>query len=318
MSSLVVSLDFEMRWGVLERIQDQPDQYKENLLSVRDNVPWILKIFEERGISATWATVGALGCDNWADFNKFKPEIMPSYDSSRMQYDNDFNIQLDPSGEVHFAYDLIKSILKTPGQELGMHTFGHIYGTESNVTYEEFICDLKANINIFLEKFGVHPTSLVYPRNQVVHQDILLNENFIRTFRGNEDASWYSAKSQREKRILNRGLALLDSINPFVSYSNSFDSSSLDNIKSSAMLRIHMNSFIRKWHLSKLKSNISRLKSNEYYHIWFHPHNIGRSEARKADFVKFFDFVGNMISKGELNSENMNTLNIALKKHQKS
>ena len=149
MSILVVSLDFEMRWGVLEKLQNQSGAYKDNLLSIKENVPWILKIFEERGISATWATVGAIGCNNWEDFDSFKPKIMPNYQTQKLHYDNDFNIALDPLGEMYFAHDLIKAILHTPGQELGMHTFGHVYGTESNVSYDEFICDIQANINIF-------------------------------------------------------------------------------------------------------------------------------------------------------------------------
>jgi hypothetical protein len=316
MRAIVVSIDFEMRWGVLDRVCNKFDAYRDNLLSVKNNIPWMLKIFEEREICATWATVGALGCDDWEGFNAFKPKMRPSYQNPRMHYDNNFNLSLDPLGEMYFAHDLIKSILRTPGQELGMHTFGHIYGTERNVTYEEFICDIQANINIFQEKFGICPTSLVYPRNQVVYQDALLNENLIQTFRGNEDSSCYSAKSQREKKLLDRGRALLDSINPLVSYSNSFYSSSSVNIQSSAMLRIHMNYLIRKLHLLKLKSNISRLKSNEYYHIWFHPHNIGTSEARKKDFINFFDFIGNLISKGQIQSENMHSMSEYIKKHQ--
>lgn len=315
MKSLVVSLDFEMRWGVLDKVDDKFDAYRENLLSVRKNVPWLLKIFEERGILATWATVGALACDDWEDFNYFKPSSMPNYENLGLNYDNNFNSVLDPTGEMYFAPDLIKAILCTPGQELGMHTFGHIYGTEKNVTEEQFMCDIEANRNIFLNKFGVLPNSLVFPRNQCIHQEYLLEKGLIQTFRGVEDASWYSVKSQREKHFWNRGRALIDSINPFVSFSNAFDVTSSANIKSSAMLRIHMNGVLRKLHLKKLKLNISQLESNEYYHIWFHPHNIGSSELRKKDFVRFFDFIGDLVSKGLLNSENMQTMNAALTDH---
>jgi hypothetical protein len=315
MKSLVISLDFEMRWGVLDRVDDRFDAYRENLLSVRENIPWLLKIFEERGISATWATVGALACNDWDDFNYFKPSSMPNYENQGLDYDNNFNSVLDPAGEMYFAPDLIKKILCTPGQELGMHTFGHIYGTEKNVTQEQFICDIEANRNIFYNKFGVLPSSLVFPRNQCIHQESLLKEGLIQTFRGNEDASWYSVKSQREKRLWNRGRALIDSINPMVSYSSEYDVSQSANIKSSAMLRIHMKGVLRKLHLKKLKSNISQLKSNEHYHIWFHPHNIGTCKLRKKDFVRFFDDVGDMVARGAVKSENMQTMNNVLAGH---
>ena len=316
MSTLVVSVDFEMRWGVLDRVNSKSYEYKENLLSVRGNVPWVLEVFEERGIFATWATVGALGCDNWKEFDVFKPNVMPNYLNSKMHYDNDFNSSLDPSGEMYFAHNLIKSIVQTKGQELGMHTFGHIYGTEANVSYDEFICDIQANKDIFLKKYGVNPSSLVYPRNQVIYQDLLLKKDLIKTFRGNENSSCYSAKSQREKKLINRGQAFLESINPYISYSYLMDDSSISNIQSSAMLRIHMGSFFRKLHLNKLRSNILKLKSNEYYHIWFHPHNIGNSQSRKKDFINFFDFIGNLISKGVLRSENMHSISKHIKKYQ--
>ena len=307
MSKLIISLDFEMRWGVLDRLQDNIYQYQENLLSVRKNVPWILDIFKERNIKATWATVGALACKDWEDFHQSIPNLLPDYKDLRKNYVNEFNSDIDPEGKMYFADDLISMILNTPGQELGMHTFGHIYGTEESVTYDEFMADLKANINIFIRKFGVTPHSLVYPRNQVIYEKELIKEGIITSYRGNEDSRHYSAKSQREKKHLNRALALIDAINPFVSYSHSIENFSESNIQSSAMLRIHMNSLLRKLHLMKLKSNLHNLSSDHYYHIWFHPHNIGTCPKRKEDFVKFFDFIGDLISKGRLSSENMDT-----------
>ena len=314
MSKLIISLDFEMRWGVLDRLHDNTDQYKENLLSVRENVPWILDIFLERNIKATWATVGALACKDWEDFHQNKPELLPDYSDVRKNYVNDFNRDIDPEGSMYFAHDLITMILNTPGQELGMHTFGHIYGTEENVSYDEFVADLRANINIFFRKFGVVPHSLVYPRNQVIYEKELIKEEIISSYRGNEDSTRYSAKSQREKKYWSRALALLDAINPLISYSHPIKNTSESNIQSSAMLRIHMNKFIRKLHLNKLKSNILNLPNDHYYHIWFHPHNIGTSPKRKDDFIKFFDFIGDLIAKGKLSSENMNTFKELLHK----
>ena len=314
MSALVVSLDFEMRWGVLDRVQDKKTAYSDNLLSVNGNVHWLLQLFEERGISATWATVGALGCRDWDEFERFKPRLMPKYLNNKMDYDNKFNSVVDPLGQMYFGHELIKKILKTEGQELGMHTFGHIYGTEPDVTFDEFTSDIKANINIFRELYGVVPTALVYPRNQVIHEDALLKSRLIETFRGNENPSWYSAESQRKKMLVNRARALIDSLNPYVSYSNSMDTAQVHNLRSSAMLRIHMNSILRKIHLCKLRSNISSLASNEYFHLWFHPHNIGNSVSRKKDLVVFLDFIGDLVAKGKLSSENMHTMHLLLKK----
>ena len=59
MGQLVISIEFELLWVVLDIVGKDIEKYKDNLLSVHENIPWMLNIFKERGISATWATVGA-------------------------------------------------------------------------------------------------------------------------------------------------------------------------------------------------------------------------------------------------------------------
>ena len=57
--ALVISLDFELHWGVRDkRPVDGP--YRENLLGAREAIPQMLDLFEEFGVAATWATVGFL------------------------------------------------------------------------------------------------------------------------------------------------------------------------------------------------------------------------------------------------------------------
>jgi hypothetical protein len=80
------------------------------------------------------------------------------------------------------------------------------------------------------------------------------------------------------------------------------------NIQASAMFRIYLSNLLRKVHLYKLKQNIKNLGTNEIYHIWFHPHNLGNSRKKKDDFVRFFDFISKEIEQRKLMSENMNSL----------
>ncbi len=56
MGTFVISLDFELHWGV--RDHRTVADYRENLLGVRRVVPALLSLFSEFGIHATWATVG--------------------------------------------------------------------------------------------------------------------------------------------------------------------------------------------------------------------------------------------------------------------
>lgn len=60
MSSLVMSLDFELFWGVSDsrRIND----YRQNVEGVWIAIPKMLALFRQYDIHATWAAVGMLMC----------------------------------------------------------------------------------------------------------------------------------------------------------------------------------------------------------------------------------------------------------------
>ena len=305
MAFLVISLDFELRWGVLDKVYEDADAYRDNLISVHENVPWILELFNSRGIHATWATVGALACDNWDEFEAVRPSMLPAYKNKKMEYVNEINKIVDPEGKLYFAPDLVQKIIETPGQELGTHTFGHIYATEPDVTYEQLLADLHTCKSFLKKKFSYTPTSLVYPRNQVIYEERLLEEKVVECYRGNEDVDYLSAENQRGKKLFNRVKILLDAINPFSSHAYEFGSITKNNIKSSAMFRIYLSGILRRMHLAKLKYSISRLKDDEVYHIWFHPHNLGTCQKRKNDFIDFVDFIEKKITSGKLQSLTM-------------
>ena len=55
---LVVSLDFELFWGV--RDKKAISDYGANILRVRTVVPRLLALFEKYEVHVTWATVGFL------------------------------------------------------------------------------------------------------------------------------------------------------------------------------------------------------------------------------------------------------------------
>jgi peptidoglycan/xylan/chitin deacetylase (PgdA/CDA1 family) len=52
----VLSLDFELLWGV--RDKRMIESYGENIRGVRQVIPGLLRLFSQYGIHATFATVG--------------------------------------------------------------------------------------------------------------------------------------------------------------------------------------------------------------------------------------------------------------------
>ena len=80
--SLVISLDFELNWGV--RDSRPGGDYRANLLGVRQAVPALLDLFARYGIHATWATVGLLFCRSREEMLEAAPSIRPQYDNARL------------------------------------------------------------------------------------------------------------------------------------------------------------------------------------------------------------------------------------------
>ena len=66
--ALVISLDFELYWGV--RDKRSLAQYGRNILGGRKAIPRMLDLFAERDVGATWATVGFVFCGS-------KDEVAP-------------------------------------------------------------------------------------------------------------------------------------------------------------------------------------------------------------------------------------------------
>ena len=164
--SFVISLDFELFWGV----QDSKDigQYWDNLSGVHLAVPKILETFEKYNIHATWATVGFLFFNSKEELVCSLPDKKPSYiDSSLSPYNflklNKLN---DQDNSIYFAKNLIDKISCSNNQEIGSHTFSHYYCLEGNQNIEEFKSDILAAKNT-AKKLNLNIESLVFPRNQV-------------------------------------------------------------------------------------------------------------------------------------------------------
>ena len=140
--SVVISLDFELRWGLHDRLGTNMQAYRQSLEGVQEAVPALLRLFSQRKLRATWACVGALGCAGWEDYFSRAP-APPRYHNPRLALDPRY-ADLDPDGRLHFAPELLQLVKDTPGQELGTHTFSHIYMQEPGITSEDVAADLRA------------------------------------------------------------------------------------------------------------------------------------------------------------------------------
>jgi hypothetical protein len=260
-------------------------------------VPDLLRLFTTHNIRATWAAVGAIGCRTWDEYFLRAPPA-PAYERPHFAIQRRY-ADLDPDGRLHFAPHLMQMIVSAPGQELGTHTFSHIYYREGGITARDVAADLAAVRQLYQERFGVIPQSLVFPRNQSGFEDVL-REASIMIWRGNPDAWYYERENSRDHTALPRMLKLLDALNP---YSRRAAPLEPNMTRASVFLRLNLPPLLWASHFARIKRELALLGPNEVLHLWFHPHNLGAdTSARLARLEQILDLIGERLARGTVTS----------------
>lgn len=268
-ASIVMSFDFEMRWGVHDVYGLDFSGYRENLENCRPVVLSTLNLLAERNLRATWATVGALGMNNWDEYFSFAPPP-PAYLDPNLAVRKEY-ADFDPEGNFHFAPDLIRQIMQTEGQELGSHSFSHLHFRAPGVTVVDFLADMSAVELLWRDRFGVVPVSLVYPRNQSAFID-QLDKTSIAIWRGPEPAWFYDCTSEGKYTLFPRMFRLIDSINP---YSRRASRPERGMLRASLFVRFDLPESLWQLQLKRIFNELTELLPNEVLHCWWHPHNVG-------------------------------------------
>jgi peptidoglycan/xylan/chitin deacetylase (PgdA/CDA1 family) len=209
----MVSLDFELFWGMLEVCS--LESYQDNVLGGKKAIPELLELFEKYGIHATWATVGYLFAENKEELKRFFPDrqMRPSYADPRL----DPYTYLETIGDneeqapCFYCPDLIRLVANTPGQEIGSHTFCHYYCWAEGQTVEQFAADMKA-AKVIAEEKRYEVTSVVLPRNQCAPEYTKVLADLGYTAFRDLEQDWVHRKVP--VRILERACILLDAYLP--------------------------------------------------------------------------------------------------------
>lgn len=276
-SRLVLSLDFELFWGVAE--SRTVASYRENVEGVWTAIPKMLDTFRRFDVKATWATVGMLMCHNYAHWRDIRPNLMPGYVSNKSStYALDAVVRENP--RIFFARPLVEQILATPGQELGGHSYSHFYCAEAGVTPEQFAADLVCAREVASD-FGISYRSFVFPCNQVRAEFLVeLTKAGYRVFRGNPQHWLYSTGHHVNAGWVGRGVRLADTYLP-ISRSNTsrpIIEEALVNSRASFFLRPWSRrlSWLEPLRLQRLKrAMLAAAQTGEDFHLWWHPHNFG-------------------------------------------
>lgn len=280
--TFVISLDFELFWGVHDVLTKE--NYKYNILGAHDAVLAILQLFRSYKVHATWAVVGMLYCKNSQQLKQRVPEILPTYENECLSAY--YYMKHSPMDECeknfYFAPNLIHRIHSTDYQEIATHTFSHYYTLEKGQTNKQFSSDLDAAINV-AGKNGHNISSIVFPRNQINNQYLkTCYKKGITSYRGNEKSSVYKIKANEERRYIKRGFRFLDRyINLFGHQTYPLPKQNAHypaNIRGSKFLIPYSKklAWLEGRRLRRVKQSMTyAAKKGEVYHLWWHPHNFG-------------------------------------------
>ncbi|QED36530.1 polysaccharide deacetylase family protein [Antarcticibacterium arcticum] len=278
---LVISLDFELLWGVFDQINWEVQE--DYFLNTRKVIPQVLDIFKNFNIHATWATVGMLFNKNWNEWERNKPANLPEYSNSGLSaYQFGSGIHSKGTEDMCFAPQLISKIAITPGQEIATHTYSHYYCLEPGQQAVQFKEDLLKAIEL-AKKINISLQSLVFPRNQLKKEYLeICFELGILNVRSNPQ-SWYwkDAKSNNiVTKISRTGDAYLDLGKKSYPWEEVIKIPGLPTLQmASRFLRpVEENNVLRALKLKRiLKEMETAAGKKEIYHLWWHPHNFGNN-----------------------------------------
>ena len=303
-----ISLDFELFWGV--RDHRTLESYGENIRNVHKVVPRLLELFSKYKVHCSWATVGFLFFNEKKEMMSYLPAERPVY--QKKEYDPYPYIEQNELEKIyHFAPALIEQVKKTPGQEIGTHTFSHFYTLERNTTISQFKNDLRSAITIAKEK-GIEIKSIVFPRNQYSEEHIrACLEEGIKIYRGNELSGVYKPISRENENIFRKGVRFADTyINITGHHCHAIPAANkIINVPASRFLRPYNPKFkmFDALKLRRIKQGIKfAAKHGLVYHLWWHPHNFGKYMDENFRFLEqLLEYYYQLNREGKIESQNM-------------
>ncbi|MBU2938630.1 polysaccharide deacetylase family protein [Lacinutrix sp. C3R15] len=277
----VISLDFELYWGVFD--VRSIENYKKNLEKVSEVIPRLLQLSDKYNIKLTFASVGFLFASTKKELKHFIPKKKPSYTNVNFSpyrlIDSIGNNETEDP--FHYATSLITQIKQNGNHEIASHTFCHYFCNETGQTEAEFEADLLASIDI-AKQHGIAIKSIVFPRNQI-------NKNYLKicakhgilSYRGTEKYWMYNTKDTKQLgEIKHRFFRLLDTYLNISGYNTHepIMHHGLINIASSRFLRPYSSKlyFLENLKIKRIKKGMTYAANHkQVYHLWWHPHNFG-------------------------------------------
>jgi peptidoglycan/xylan/chitin deacetylase (PgdA/CDA1 family) len=276
-AKFVISLDFELFWGVGDT--QTIGRYGRNVLGEWQAVPRMLALFRYHHVNVTWATVGAIMCRDYGEWRALRPLPRPNGPPPRAYTcAEDDLVRQHP--KLFFARPLVERILDTEGQELATHTYSHFYCNDAGATPAQFVDDL-ARARDLAAELGTGFQTVVFPRNQVSPSYLaVLPEVGIRVYRGNARHWLYRDGDAVPGGTAGRIVRYADAFLPL-----SGSGCRQEQIEGE-LVNVPASLFLYPWsafsgplaalRLRRIKQGMTAAaRTRTLFHLWWHPHNFG-------------------------------------------
>jgi peptidoglycan/xylan/chitin deacetylase (PgdA/CDA1 family) len=293
MCYFIISLDFELMWGVT----DAPRQslLKKRVLIARVVFPNLLLLFRKYHVRATWATVGLLLSKQKSDLLSLLPARLPAYAvKGQSPYSQDHLCQVgknEKDDPYHYGLSIAQLISATEGMEIGSHTHGHYYCLERGQDEAAFVADLQAAIHV-TRRVADSPVSIVFPRHQINprYLNACLLHGFL-TYRGVDKCWMYGSAPANGHSLPRRGARWLDSYVP-LSGTNIFTPSI-----ESGLVKLPASRYFRPYQpcapfleASKFRRIIRSMdkaaREAACFHLWWHPEDFATHTEKNLEALE--------------------------------
>ena len=176
MGSVVLSIDAELAWGYhdLDRLPHA------RVTTARESWLDLLDLLDEFDVPATWAVVGHLLLDSCDGTHADHP-------TPDGWFDRDPGTDERRDG-AWYGTELVDAIADADADhEVGTHTFSHV--EMGDATREVAAAEMREAVAVAEER-GLSVDSMVFPRNNVGHRDVLAAYG-VSCYRGTRPRQWY-------------------------------------------------------------------------------------------------------------------------------
>lgn len=305
----IISLDFELMWGLADHDREYIQKYSDNVRHAPEALLRIIRICSRYGVKLTVAHVGAMTQSKPSELLQSTPSNMrPAYCKSALYSGRIISTMPDfaEESELFCCPTTLKELSKQLNVELASHTYSHYYCLEDGQTIEQFENDIVQVRQHSLSNYS----TIIFPRNQVSENylNVCARHGFTH-YRGIVEDFIHRPSKTKSRFSVKGALRLLDTYIPITgdkTFKEIEEVGGMKNVPGSMFLRPYNRKL--RWFeplkMSRIKRSMKKAaQKGEFFHLWWHPHNFGNNmEENIVQLTEICEFYSQLHDRYGFNS----------------